>query len=120
MRFERLLDFFIVVSISFCGSIELKSVSNLHDISPFAICTVPKVDNPATGDVIANVACLKASETKSAIAAASAAFPLWSSKTAKERGSILRRHAPSPCAFQGHMLTSIHSGCYRGSVADPG
>lgn len=79
------------------------------DISILAIRIVPQVDNPATGDVIANVACLKAGETKSAIAAASAAFPLWSSKTAKERGSILRRHALLPCAPQRNVLMSTHS-----------
>ncbi len=77
-------------------------VTRERDVSAIVIHTVPKVDNPATGDVIANVACLKAGETKSAIAAASAAFPLWSSKTAKECGSILRRHALPPCALRPH------------------
>ena len=50
-----------------------------------------QVNNPATDEIIANVACMKAADTKSAIAAASAAFPSWSRKTAKERGSVLRR-----------------------------
>ncbi|CAL8462841.1 g2375 [Coccomyxa elongata] len=73
--------------------------------------TIP-VDNPATGDVIANVACLKAGETKSAIAAASAAFPLWSSKTAKERGSILRRWHDLVLAAQDDIATimTVESG----------
>ncbi|KAK9907600.1 hypothetical protein WJX75_006819 [Coccomyxa subellipsoidea] len=73
--------------------------------------TIP-VDNPATGEVIANVACLKASDTKSAIAAASAAFPLWSSKTAKERGSILRRWYDLVLAAQDDISTimTVESG----------
>ena len=50
-----------------------------------------QVNNPATDEIIANVACMKAADTKSAIAAASAAFPSWSHKTAKERGSVLRK-----------------------------
>jgi succinate-semialdehyde dehydrogenase/glutarate-semialdehyde dehydrogenase len=49
------------------------------------------VDNPANGDVIAQVSNLGATETNAAIAAAEAALPAWRAKTAKERSTILRR-----------------------------
>src|SRR4051812_40726900 len=49
------------------------------------------VDNPATGEIIANVPDLGASETRQAIDAANRAFPAWSKKTAKERALILRK-----------------------------
>ncbi|MBV9888159.1 MAG: aldehyde dehydrogenase family protein, partial [Acidobacteria bacterium] len=49
------------------------------------------VDNPATGEVIANVPDLGASEARHAIEAANRAFPAWSKKTAKERAVILRK-----------------------------
>jgi succinate-semialdehyde dehydrogenase / glutarate-semialdehyde dehydrogenase len=49
------------------------------------------VDNPATGEVIGQVPKLGAAETRQAIEAASAAFPIWSKRTAKERAGILRR-----------------------------
>jgi len=49
------------------------------------------VDNPASGEVIAQVSNLGATEAEAAIAAAEAALPAWRSKTAKERSGILRR-----------------------------
>jgi succinate-semialdehyde dehydrogenase / glutarate-semialdehyde dehydrogenase len=49
------------------------------------------VDNPATGEVIGRVPSLSAAETRRAIQAANQAFPVWSTKTAKERANILRR-----------------------------
>jgi succinate-semialdehyde dehydrogenase / glutarate-semialdehyde dehydrogenase len=49
------------------------------------------VDNPATGELIGKVPKLGAVETRQAIEAANRAFPLWSKKTAKERGAVLRR-----------------------------
>ncbi|RPI13098.1 MAG: aldehyde dehydrogenase family protein, partial [Lysobacterales bacterium] len=49
------------------------------------------VTNPATGAVIGTVPNLGAAETRRAIEAASAAFPAWAAKTAKERAGILRR-----------------------------
>ena len=49
------------------------------------------VDNPATGEIIANVPDLGASEARQAIEAANRAFPAWSKKTAKERAVILRK-----------------------------
>ncbi len=49
------------------------------------------VRNPATGDVIASVPDLGATETREAIDAASRAFPAWSKRTAQDRALILRR-----------------------------
>ena len=49
------------------------------------------VKNPATGDVIAEVADLGADETTRAIAAAEAARADWSAYTGKERSALLRR-----------------------------
>ncbi len=49
------------------------------------------VTDPATGAVIASVPALGTAETRRAIEAASAAWPAWRSKTAKERAAILRR-----------------------------
>ncbi len=52
--------------------------------------TLP-VTNPATGALLGHVPNMGAAETRQAIAAASAAFPLWRDKTAKDRCAILRR-----------------------------
>src|ERR1700674_1021960 len=52
--------------------------------------TIP-VDNPATGAVVGTVPRLGAAETRDAIDAAARAFPLWRSKTAKERAVVMRR-----------------------------
>jgi succinate-semialdehyde dehydrogenase / glutarate-semialdehyde dehydrogenase len=49
------------------------------------------VTDPATGLEIARVPNLGAKETRLAIDAAYSALPAWSAKTAKERGTILRR-----------------------------
>jgi succinate-semialdehyde dehydrogenase / glutarate-semialdehyde dehydrogenase len=49
------------------------------------------VDNPATGAHIAHVANLGADQAQLAIDAASAAFPAWRARTAKERSIILRK-----------------------------
>ena len=49
------------------------------------------VTNPATGETIGTVPNLGAAETRRAIEAASAAFPAWAAKTAKERAVLLRR-----------------------------
>lgn len=51
------------------------------------------VDNPATGVLIGTVPNMAAAETRRAIEAAGAAFPLWAAKTAKERSIILTRWA---------------------------
>jgi len=52
--------------------------------------TVP-VTNPATGEVIAEVAKCSTAETRRAIEAAEAAFPEWSKRTAKERAACMRK-----------------------------
>ena len=49
------------------------------------------VIDPATGVKLADVANLGASEAQAAIAAANAAWPIWRSKTAKERAAILMK-----------------------------
>lgn len=50
-----------------------------------------EVLNPATGEVVAEVAKAGKAETEQAIAAATAAFPAWRAKTASERSEILYR-----------------------------
>jgi succinate-semialdehyde dehydrogenase/glutarate-semialdehyde dehydrogenase len=50
-----------------------------------------EVKNPATGEVLANVPDLNETHTRSAIEAASTAFPAWSSLPAKQRSKILRK-----------------------------
>ena len=47
--------------------------------------------NPATGERIGTVPDMGATETRRAIEAAKGALPAWAAKTAKERGTILRR-----------------------------
>jgi succinate-semialdehyde dehydrogenase/glutarate-semialdehyde dehydrogenase len=47
--------------------------------------------DPASGQVIGHVADMGAAETRRAIEAAKAAWPEWRSRTAKERGAVLRR-----------------------------
>ncbi len=49
------------------------------------------VTNPATGEVIAEVAKCSTAETRRAIEAADAALPAWRGKTAKERCAYLRK-----------------------------
>ena len=49
------------------------------------------VTNPATGALLGSVPDMGATETRQAIAAAHAAFPAWSKKTARERAQVLRR-----------------------------
>ncbi len=49
------------------------------------------IRNPSTGAEIAQVPDLGAAEAERAIAAAAAALPTWRAKTAKERGTLLRR-----------------------------
>jgi succinate-semialdehyde dehydrogenase/glutarate-semialdehyde dehydrogenase len=49
------------------------------------------VTNPATGEKIGTVPRCGASETRRAIEAATAAFPTWARRTAKERATLLRR-----------------------------
>jgi succinate-semialdehyde dehydrogenase / glutarate-semialdehyde dehydrogenase len=49
------------------------------------------VHDPATGQKLADVPNLGVNEAEQAIAAASAAWPRWRSKTAKERSILMRR-----------------------------
>jgi succinate-semialdehyde dehydrogenase/glutarate-semialdehyde dehydrogenase len=49
------------------------------------------VRNPATDEVITEVADLDEQDTREAIEAADRAFPAWRAKTAKERAAILRK-----------------------------
>lgn len=49
------------------------------------------VDNPANGEVVANVADLGAEETQRAVEAAYAAFPAWKKMLAKDRQKLLRK-----------------------------
>jgi acyl-CoA reductase-like NAD-dependent aldehyde dehydrogenase len=66
-----------------------------------------QVHNPSMSEVFAKVPHMKANETKAAIAAASAAWPAWCKKTAKERGAIMRKCAPPlalpSCAYINGM-----------------
>ena len=50
-----------------------------------------KVTNPANGDLLGTVPSLGVDETRAAIEAASAAFPTWAARTAKDRANVLRR-----------------------------
>ncbi|HSG00882.1 MAG TPA: NAD-dependent succinate-semialdehyde dehydrogenase, partial [Vicinamibacterales bacterium] len=49
------------------------------------------VTNPATGKRLGAIPAFDAAATEAAVAAASAAFPGWAARTAKERGAVLRR-----------------------------
>lgn len=49
------------------------------------------VTNPATGDLLVRVADCGAAETQRAMAAAAAALPEWRTKTAAQRGALLKR-----------------------------
>jgi succinate-semialdehyde dehydrogenase/glutarate-semialdehyde dehydrogenase len=50
-----------------------------------------QVNNPATGALLGTIPKLAAAETRLAIEAAAAAWPLWRDKTAGERSKLLRR-----------------------------
>ncbi|SEA11709.1 NAD-dependent succinate-semialdehyde dehydrogenase [Microbulbifer marinus] len=49
------------------------------------------VRDPASGELLAQVADGSAADAEAAVAAASAAFPAWKSKTAAERAAVLKR-----------------------------
>jgi succinate-semialdehyde dehydrogenase/glutarate-semialdehyde dehydrogenase len=63
------------------------------------------VKNPATGAVIGTVPRLGTEEARAAVAAASAAFPAWRARTAKERAGILRRWFELIMANQEDLAT---------------
>ena len=48
-----------------------------------------EVENPATGEKIAEVAQAGAADVDNAVAAAKAAFPVWSNMTPRERGNLM-------------------------------
>jgi succinate-semialdehyde dehydrogenase/glutarate-semialdehyde dehydrogenase len=50
-----------------------------------------EVTNPADGSVLGTVPKMGADETRRAIEAANAAYPVWRAKSAKERGALLRK-----------------------------
>ncbi|KAF3996979.1 NADP-dependent succinate-semialdehyde dehydrogenase [Glaciimonas immobilis] len=52
--------------------------------------TLP-VTNPATGEILGTVPLMGTTETRRAIVAANDAWKAWRSKTAKERGAVLRK-----------------------------
>ncbi len=67
------------------------------------------VENPATGEHIAQVACLEASDARRAIQAAAAAQGPWAQITAKERSYLLRRWFDLVMKHQtdlAHILTA--------------
>src|ERR1700761_7642344 len=61
--------------------------------------------NPATGEKLGTIPDMGAAETRQAIEAAHAAFPAWAAKTAKERGTILRRWYDLMMANQDDLAT---------------
>jgi succinate-semialdehyde dehydrogenase/glutarate-semialdehyde dehydrogenase len=63
------------------------------------------VKNPATGAVIGTVPRLGAEEARAAVAAASAAFPAWRARTAKDRAAVLRRWFELIMANQEDLAT---------------
>lgn len=66
------------------------------------------VTNPATGEEIARVSDITPAETELAVAAAKAALPEWSAKSANERAAILRKWFELMMANQhdlGQILT---------------
>lgn len=64
-----------------------------------------EVHNPATGDKVGTVPDMGAAETRRAIDAAHAAFPAWAARTAKERGTILRKWFDLMIANQDDLAT---------------
>lgn len=52
---------------------------------------VDPVENPANGELIANVPRFGADEATGAVEAAKRAFPAWAARTAKDRSAVLRR-----------------------------
>ena len=67
--------------------------------------TTQAVLNPATREPLGTVPHMGAAETRRAIAAASAAFPAWAARTAKERAVILRRWYELLMANQEDLAT---------------
>jgi acyl-CoA reductase-like NAD-dependent aldehyde dehydrogenase len=51
------------------------------------------VDDPSTGEIIAEVPEATADDVRDAVDAAAAALPAWRARTADDRGRVLRRFA---------------------------
>src|ERR1700760_2828652 len=64
-----------------------------------------EVHNPATREKLGTVPDMGAAETRRAIKAAHEAFPGWAAKTAKERGTILRKWFDLMMANQDDLAT---------------
>src|SRR3954449_5919597 len=64
-----------------------------------------EVHNPATGEKVGPIPDMGAAETQRAIDAAHAAFPAWAARTAKERGTILRKWFDLMIANQDDLAT---------------
>ena len=81
------------------------------------------VDNPATGKALATVRDYSADDVTECVKAATAAFPEWSHKTAKERSVILRRWYDLMLAHQEELAQLVTAECgkpiaeSRGEVA---
>jgi succinate-semialdehyde dehydrogenase / glutarate-semialdehyde dehydrogenase len=63
------------------------------------------VNNPATAEKLGSVPNMGAAETRRAIAAAAAALPAWTARTAKERAVILRRWFDLMIVHQDDLAT---------------
>lgn len=61
--------------------------------------------NPATGEKLGTVPEMGAAETRRAIEAAAVALPAWAARTAKDRGTILRRWYDLMMAHQDDLAT---------------
>ncbi len=79
------------MNLSFLQDNDLFQTGYLADGQWQRCATTFDVVNPATGEVIAQVARAGKSETEQAIAAAENVFPAWRQKTAKARSEILNR-----------------------------
>jgi 5-carboxymethyl-2-hydroxymuconic-semialdehyde dehydrogenase len=66
-------------------------IHHLIDGKPVASKTVFANPNPATGEILAEVAAGGKAEVAAAVAAAKAAFPKWAGLPAKRRAKIMRR-----------------------------
>jgi succinate-semialdehyde dehydrogenase/glutarate-semialdehyde dehydrogenase len=76
------------------------------------------VRNPATHEVITEVADLDEADVREAIEAADRAFPAWRAKTAKERAGILRKWYELMMASQevlAQLMTGARSPTARAS-----
>ncbi|KAF3521153.1 hypothetical protein DY000_02064321 [Brassica cretica] len=68
-----------------------------------------QVNNPATGEIVADVACMGVKETNDAIASSYEAFQSWSRRTAGERSKVLRRWIIRPV----WQWRNVFHGCQR-------